>query len=190
MTGNDLPANPSVLNTTVLSNFAYIDQLWIGDPPNLRYQSRDDSNTALLSTDISNTERFDETVRRFRRRSQTEKPFVGETSRPGEAQAFALADAHDGRLLTDDGDARSFAKDQGVTVVGSVGVLLAAIDAGRIDEATADEWLSKWIDEIGYYVPYRTISEYRCGSSEDDNARKSSETSWTRQRPSFTSTIC
>ena len=30
---------------------------------------------------------------------------------PGEAQAFALADAHDGRLLTDDGDARSFAKD-------------------------------------------------------------------------------
>ncbi len=37
---------------------------------------------------------------------------------PGEAQAFALADAHGGRLLTDDGDARSFAKDQGVTVVG------------------------------------------------------------------------
>ena len=27
MTGNDLPADPSVLNTTVLSNFAYIDQL-------------------------------------------------------------------------------------------------------------------------------------------------------------------
>jgi len=29
MTGNDIPANPSVLNTTVLSNFAYIDQLWV-----------------------------------------------------------------------------------------------------------------------------------------------------------------
>jgi len=44
-----------------------------------------------------------------------------------------------------------------VTVIGSVGVLLAAIDAGKIDEATADEWLSTWIDdEIGYYVPYRT----------------------------------
>jgi predicted nucleic acid-binding protein len=72
-----------------------------------------------------------------------------------------LTDAHDGRLLTDDGDARSFAKEQGVTVVGSVGVLLAAIDAGKIDEPTADEWLSTWIDDIGYYVPYRTISEYR-----------------------------
>ena len=29
MTGADIPANPSVLNTTVLSNFAYIDQLWV-----------------------------------------------------------------------------------------------------------------------------------------------------------------
>ena len=29
MTGDDIPANPSVLNTTVLSNFAYIDQLWV-----------------------------------------------------------------------------------------------------------------------------------------------------------------
>ena len=29
MTGNDFPANPSVLNTTVLSNFAYIGQLWV-----------------------------------------------------------------------------------------------------------------------------------------------------------------
>jgi predicted nucleic acid-binding protein len=80
---------------------------------------------------------------------------------PGEAQAFALADVHDGRLLTDDGDARSFAKEQGVTVVGSVGVLLAAIDAGRIDEPTANEWLTTWIDDFGYYVPYRDISEYR-----------------------------
>jgi predicted nucleic acid-binding protein len=80
---------------------------------------------------------------------------------PGEAQAFALADTEDGRLLTDDGDARSFAKEQGVPVVGSVGVRLAAIDAGKIDESIADEWLSMWIDEIGYYVPHPSISEYR-----------------------------
>ncbi len=46
-------------------------------------------------------------------------------------------------------------------MVGSVGVLLAAIDAGKIEEDTADEWLSWWIDDIGYDVPYRTISEYR-----------------------------
>jgi predicted nucleic acid-binding protein len=63
--------------------------------------------------------------------------------------------------VTDDGDARSLAKDQGVTVVGSVRVLLAAIDAGKIDNPTDNEWLSTWIDEIGYYVPYQSISEYR-----------------------------
>jgi predicted nucleic acid-binding protein len=48
-----------------------------------------------------------------------------------------------------------------LTIVGSVGVLLAAIDAGKIDESTADEWLAAWIDETGYYVPYRTISDYQ-----------------------------
>ena len=29
MTGDDIPVDPSVLNTTILSNFAYIDQLWV-----------------------------------------------------------------------------------------------------------------------------------------------------------------
>jgi hypothetical protein len=29
MTPGEIPTNPSVLNTTVLSNFAYTDQLWV-----------------------------------------------------------------------------------------------------------------------------------------------------------------
>lgn len=29
MTGDGVPANPSVLNTTALSNFAYIDEPWV-----------------------------------------------------------------------------------------------------------------------------------------------------------------
>jgi len=168
MTDDNIPANPSVLNTTVLSNFAYIDQLWVvaglsgicavpvvrkelehgvDDYPYLQSALNvlvDEIPVATISDTVANREAI-----------------VSNHLDPGEAQAFALADAYDGRLLTDDGDARSFAKDQGVTVVGSIGVLLAAIDAGKIDEATADEWLSTWIDEIGYYVPYRTISEYR-----------------------------
>ncbi|MDZ7746951.1 MAG: twitching motility protein PilT [Halobacteriales archaeon] len=168
MTGDDIPAHPSVLNTTVLSNFAYIDQLWVvaelsgictvpvvreelnhgvDDHPYLQ-SGLDTLDDEIPVGTISDTVANREAV-------------VGGHLDPGEAQAFALADAADGRLLTDDGDARSFAKDQGVTVIGSVGVLLAAIDAGKIDEAIADEWLSTWIDEIGYYVPYRTISEYR-----------------------------
>lgn len=37
-------------------------------------------------------------------------------------------------------------------VVGSVGVPLAAIDSDKIDESIADQWLSTWIDDIGYSV--------------------------------------
>ncbi|MFB6243355.1 MAG: twitching motility protein PilT [Halobaculum sp.] len=168
MTGHGVPASPSVLNTTVLSNFAYIDQLWVVADlsgicavPVVREELADgvDEHPYLQSAvetldDEIPVVTISETV------ANREAVVSGHLD-PGEAQAFALADAHDGRLLTDDGDARSFAKDQGVTVVGSVGVLLAAIDAGKIDDATADEWLSTWIDEGGYYVPYRTISEYR-----------------------------
>ncbi len=168
MTGNGLPANPSVLNTTVLSNFAYIDQLWVvadlsgictvpvvREELNHGVHNHPYLQSALDTLDdeipvvtISDTVANRDTV-------------VGEHLDPGEAQAFALADVHNGRLLTDDGDARSFAKNQGVTVVGSVGVLLAAIDSGKVSEETADDWLSTWVAEIGYYVPYRNITDYR-----------------------------
>ena len=168
MTADDSPAHPRVLDTTVLSNFAYIDQLWviaglagICTVPFVREELRNgvdehpylQSALEALDGEIP-VVTISETV-------SNREAVVGDHLDPGEAQAFAVADAHDGRLLTDDGDARSFAKEQGVPVVGSVGILLAAIDAGKIDEQTADEWLSTWIDDIGYYVPYRSISEYR-----------------------------
>lgn len=168
MTDVDVPPNPSVLNTTVLSNFAYIDQVSliaelssICTVPAVREELHNgiDDHSYLLSAldtldEVIPVVEISETV-------ANREAVVGAHLDSGEAQAFALADAHDGRLLTDDGDARSFAKEQGVTVVGSVGVLLAAIDAGQLNEETADEWLSTWIDEIGYYVPYRNIADYR-----------------------------
>lgn len=73
----------------------------------------------------------------------------------------AVADVHDGRLLAGDGDARTFAREQSVTVVGSVGILLAAVDAGQISESTANRWLRTWIDEFGYYAPHRRLGDYR-----------------------------
>ena len=168
MTGDGIPANPTVLNTTVLSNFAYIDQLWviaglsgICAVPVVREELENGVDDHSYLRSALDTLEDEIPVATISDTVANREAVVGGHLDPGEAQAFALADAEDGRLLTDNGDARSFAKDQGVTVVGSVGVLLAAIDAGKMDESTADEWLSTWIDEIGYYVPYRTISEYR-----------------------------
>jgi predicted nucleic acid-binding protein len=127
MTGGGVPPNPSVLNTTILSNFAYIDELWIVSGlsgictvPVVREELENgvDHHPYLQAAlDILNDEipvaRISDTV-------ANREAIVRDHLDPGEAQAFALADAHDGRLLTDDGDARSFAKEQGVTVVGSV----------------------------------------------------------------------
>ena len=168
MTGDNLPANPSVLNTTVLSNFAYIDQLWvvvgisrICTLPVVREELERGVDSHPYLQSAVDTLGDDVPVTTVSETVANREAVVSDHLDPGEAQAFALADAHDGRLLTDDGDARSFAKEQGVTVVGSVGVLLATIDAGKISQETADEWLSTWIDEVGYYVPHRNIADYR-----------------------------
>jgi predicted nucleic acid-binding protein len=168
MTADDIPANPSVLDTTVLSNFAYIDQLWvvaglsdICTAPVVRDELEHGVENHPYLQSALETLDTEIPVATVSKTVANREAIVSDHLDPGEAQAFALADAHDGRLLTDDGDARAFAKEQGVTVTGSVGVLLAAIDAGKIDNETADDWLSTWIDEIEYYVPYRTISEYR-----------------------------
>lgn len=168
MTTGAVPDNPSVLNTTVLSNFSYIDQVelleglvGICTVPVVREElaAGVDEHPYLRPA----LDALDETipVAPISDAVANREAVVGRQLDPGEAQAFALADAHDGRLLTDDGDARTFAKEQRVTVVGSVGILLAAIDADRIDEPTADEWLKTWIDDFGYFVPYRNIEQYR-----------------------------
>lgn len=165
---NGVPPDPSVLNTTVLSNFSSVDGVGlltaldgICTVPAVRAELEHgvDLHSHLrpavkVLDDGIPVVSISETV-------ANRESVVRDHLDPGEAQAFALADAHDGRLLTDDGDARTFSKDQGITVVGSVGVLLAAIDAGRIDEGRADAWLETWIDEFGYHVPHRNIEQYR-----------------------------
>jgi predicted nucleic acid-binding protein len=136
MTGDDIPASPSVLNTTVLSNFAYINQLWvvadlsgICTVPVVRDELEHGIDDHSYLQEALETLDDEIPVAPISDTVANREAVVSDHLDPGEAQAFAIADTHDGRLLTDDGDARSFAKDQDVTVVGSVGVLLAAIDA-------------------------------------------------------------
>lgn len=100
-----------------------------------------------------------------------ERITLGEAARLGDVDRWTMRDVlrehgADSRLgLADEADAayesQAANEDQGVTVVGSVGVSLATIDADRIAESAAAEWLSTWIDEIGYHVPFRNVSEHR-----------------------------
>jgi len=168
MTAATVPDSPTVLDTTVLSNFATIDRVellvdlsGICTVPTVRDELEyGTANHPYLYAALDRLGAGIPAVRITRAIADRETA-VSDRLDPGEAQAFAVADLADGRLLTDDGDARAVAKAEGVAVVGSVGVLLAAIDDGRIDESTANAWLQTWIDDFGYYVPYRNISEYR-----------------------------
>lgn len=51
---------------------------------------------------------------------------------PGEAAAIPLAEELGALLLVDDGEARAVAAERGITVVGSLGVLVAAKRAGHL----------------------------------------------------------
>ena len=120
MTGDGIPANPSVLNTTVLSNFAYIDQLWVVSGlsgictvPVVREELEHDVDDHPYLQSALDTLDDEIPVATISATVASREAVVSDHLDPGEAQAFALADTEDGRLLTDDGDARSFAKDQG-----------------------------------------------------------------------------
>ena len=168
MRAGAIPSNPNVLNTTVLSNSVSIDRAdllaslaGICTVPVVQEELEDGVGDHLFLRPAVNAVGEEIPVAPISETVANRDAVVRGYLDPGESQAFAPADVHDGRLLTDDGDARQFAKEQGVTVVGSVGVLLAAIDAEKIDEATANDWLQTWIDEFGYRVPYRSTEDYR-----------------------------
>jgi predicted nucleic acid-binding protein len=78
----------------------------------------------------------------------------------GEAQALAVAVEFDGILVTDDGPARSVARETGVTVTGSIGVLIRGIEEGNIEQSIAADWLKQWVDETDYRAPSRDLTDY------------------------------
>lgn len=163
-----VPSEPTVLNTTAPSNFAYIDQMELLETlprvctvaevqSELRagiesypYLQRALNSLGDTIPVIALDESVDEAARELETRLD-----------PGEAQAFAVADIYDGTLVTDDGPARALARDTDVSVTGSIGVLIRAVDNDQIPEAEADQWLKQWIDETDYRAPSRNLSDYR-----------------------------
>ncbi|WP_223301725.1 hypothetical protein [Haladaptatus sp. R4] len=92
----------------------------------------------------------------------------------GEAHALAVAldestwkrHAHIGGhdeysiiFASDDGDARTLARDLDVQVTGSIGILVHGIRKDMLSVKTADEWLRAWVEDIGYYSPVDSVEE-------------------------------
>lgn len=78
---------------------------------------------------------------------------------PGESESVRVAIESGGALATDDSAARAVARDRGVDVTGSVGLLVLGIEREMLDVETADRWLETWRWERSYYSPVERISE-------------------------------
>lgn len=161
------PANPTVLDTTVLSNFSQVDhvELLLTLPRLVTVDAvREElaagtashpytgQALAVLGEEIP-------TITPSASAEQLEEQLL-ESLDPGEAQALAVAEVADGMLVTDDGDARTTAKQRGVDLTGSIGLLVRFVDDGHISVETADEYLKRWIDEAGFRSPARDFDVF------------------------------
>jgi predicted nucleic acid-binding protein len=63
-------------------------------------------------------------------------------------------------VVTDDGDARTIAEQRGVSLTGSIGLLVRFVEDGHITAETADGYLKHWIDEAGFRSPARDFDVF------------------------------
>lgn len=157
----------TVLNTTVLSNFAHIDRIeLLLDLPRLVtvdavYEELEAGTEThpYLEHALAALNEGIPVVTPSAAAADVEEALL-RTLDPGEAQALAVATVVDGVLVTDDGDARATARERGVGVTGSIGLLVRFVEDDRISAATADEFLKRWIDEAGFRSPAREFDVF------------------------------
>lgn len=163
-----IPSRPTVLDATVLSNFAYLDRVSLLqnlDRPITTPTIRDElaSGTSAYPYLANATAAFSETIPVVELDDESTKlveQFIDRLDR-GEAEALVLAEHHRGLVITDDGVARELARERTIQFTGSIGVLIELVDDDHVTESTADSWLKQWIDDTDYYAPSRELTDYR-----------------------------
>lgn len=161
------PHNATVLNTTVLSNFAHIDHVeLLLDLPRLvtvdAVQDELEAGTeshAYLEHAVTHLDEEIPVITPASTAANVEEELL-ETLDPGEAQALAVAEAVDGFIVTDDGDARSTAERRNVDLTGSIGLLVRFVEDGRLSLDSADAYLKRWIDDAGFRSPARDVAVF------------------------------
>lgn len=160
-----IAAEPVVLDTVVLSNFAAsrsVEVLTSLLPrpvtvPEVRRELKRGvaegyafTSRALepLGSSVTIVEPPSESVQRFEQNVDA-----------GEAAVLAVADDQNGIAASDDRPARTLADEAGIPVTGSIGILLHAIETDELTVTTADAWIERWIEVTGYYSPVDSIEE-------------------------------
>jgi predicted nucleic acid-binding protein len=165
MTG--APEAATVLNTTVLSNFAQVTHVeLLLDLPRLvtvnavREELEAGAEThAYIEHALAALEEGIPVITPSAPAETLEAQLL-ESLDPGEAQALAVAELADGMVVTDDGDARTIAEQRGVDLTGSIGLLVRFVEDGHISARTADRYLKRWIDEAGFRSPDRDFDVF------------------------------
>jgi predicted nucleic acid-binding protein len=161
------PPNATVLNTTVLSNFAQMDhvELLLELPRVVTVAAVQEELAAGAETPLYIEHALgvlEEEVGVIGPSVSAEKiedQLLG-TLDPREPQAMAVAQAADGMLVTDDGDVRAIAAQRGVALTGSIGLLVRFVEKGHISAERADQYLKRWIDDGGFRSPARDIDVF------------------------------
>lgn len=74
----------------------------------------------------------------------------------GESACLSLAVNRNMKILTDDLDTRNYAQRLGVSVSGTIGVLVLAVKKGIISLEAGNKFLVEMV-ENGYYSPYKSL---------------------------------
>lgn len=163
----EVPENATVLNSTVLSNFAHVDgvELLLNLPRVVTVEAVYTELTEgaethpYLERGLAVLDKGIPVVTPDQQARELETEFL-ETLDPGEAQTLAVAEMSEGTIVTDDGDARSTANERGVALTGSIGLLVRFVEEGQLSAETADRYLKRWIDEAGFRSPARDIGAF------------------------------
>jgi len=161
------PPQATVLNTTVLSNFAQIDRIeLLVDLPRLvtvdavhEELRAGVENHSYMTHALAALDEEIPVITPTQSAKEVEAELL-ESLDPGEAQALAVAAVADGLVVTDDGDARTVANQRDLALTGSIGLLVRFVENDQLSTARADTYLKRWIDDAGFRSPARDFERF------------------------------
>lgn len=158
--------NPTVLDATVLSNFASTNSVgYLTDilespvvVPTVRDEIIDGYRHGYDYLETA-ADAFDDSLPIIDVDRNAESSEIRNRLDAGEAESLIATLQYDGTLATDDLAARRIADDRNRPVVGSIGLLVLGVERERLDRETADSWLDTWRDKRGYYAPVESVAD-------------------------------
>ena len=153
---------PILIDNTVLSNFAFVERFELlyqlfGDPIVITddvQQEFQAGNALGLFTDPQSEFNVIECT------AEEKELMVSfqNSLNAGEASCLAIAIIRGGRILTDDRDARKVAAQRQISISGTLGVLLLAVDREHLTVEEANRLLQKMIEK-GYRSPVSKLED-------------------------------